>query len=78
MSDIIQEKLVEDQPIPVSIQGTELILDQMKKCICQIYQDDKKGTGFFCQIPFLNNLLPVLITNNHVLNENDIENNKKI
>ena len=79
MSVVIQEKLIEDQPIPVSIEGTEIILDQMKKCICQIYlKDGNKGTGFFCKIPFDNNLLPVLITNNHVLNENDIENNKKI
>ena len=32
------------------------------------------GTGFFCKIPFPNfyNLLPVLITNNHILNEKDI------
>ena len=51
----------------------------MENCICKIYlEDGKKGTGFFCKIPFLNNLLPVLITNNHVLNEKDIENNKII
>ena len=78
MSVVIQEKLIEDQPIPVSIEGTEMILDQMKKCVCKIYQNGNKGTGFFCKIPFDNNLLPVLITNNHVLNENDIKNNKKI
>ena len=30
------------------------------------------------KIPFLNYLLPVLITNNHILNENDIKNNKII
>ena len=78
MSVVIQEKLIEDQPIPVSIEGTEIILDQMKKCVCKIYQNGNKGTGFFCKIPFDNNLLPVLITNNHVLNENDIKNNKKI
>ena len=34
-------------------------------------KDGSKGTGFFCKIPFPNNnhLLPVLITNNHVMNE---------
>ena len=38
------------------------------------------SSGFFCQIPFPNefNLLPVLITNNHVLNHNDIIIGKKI
>ena len=37
--------------------------------------DNGFGTGFFCYIPFPNNmkLLPVLITNNHVLNKNNIE-----
>ena len=79
MSDIRQEQLIEDQPIPVSIEGTKKILFQMENCICKIYLDDgKKGTGFFCKIPFNNDLLPVLITNNHLLNENDIDNNKTI
>ena len=80
MSNIKQEKLIEDQPIPVSIEGTKNILFQMGNCICKIYSEDgKKGTGFFCKIPFINNLLlPVLITNNHVLNENDIANDKTI
>ena len=52
----------------------------MEKCICKIYQNGKKGTGFFCQIPFpdKNNLLYVLITNNHILNQKDIEDNKII
>ena len=81
MSDNIKETLIEDQPTPVDIEGTKLILSQMENCICKIIKDDgKKGTGFFCIIPFpeRNNLLNVLITNNHILNENDIENDKII
>ena len=79
MSDIIQEKLIEEQPIPVSLEGTKKIIFQMENCICQIYsKNGERGTGFFCKIPFNNNLLPVLITNNHVLNEKDIENNNII
>ena len=51
----------------------------MENCICKIYPENgKKGSGFFCKIPLNNNLLSVLITNNHILNENDIENNKII
>ena len=36
------------------------------------------GTGFLCKIPFPNefNLLPVLITNQHVLDEDEIIKNK--
>ena len=76
----INQALIESQPIPIDIEGTKLILSQMENCICKIYQNNKKGTGFFCKIPFPdnNNLLNVLITNNHVLNEKDIENNKII
>ena len=79
MSDIKLEKLIKGQPTPVSIEGTKKILSQMENCICKIYyKKGNLGTGFFCKIPFNNNLLPVLITNNHILNENDIENNKII
>ena len=41
---------------------------------------EKKEQVFFCQIPFPeeNNLLYVLITNNHVLNDNDLKNGKII
>jgi len=51
----------------------------MKNCICKIYiKNNGIGTGFFCKITFNHNLLPVLITNNHILNEDDIDNNKII
>ena len=51
----------------------------MENSICKIIlEDGEKGNGFFCKIPFNSNLLPVLITNNHVLNENYIENDKII
>ena len=79
MSDIKQEKLIKEQPIPVSIENTKEILFQMENCICKIYlKNGEIGAGFFCKIPFNNNLLPVLITNNHVLNKDDIDNNKII
>jgi len=75
--DIIFEK----SPIPISFDNTEKILFQMKNCICKIYKNNgEKGTGFFCKIPYPNQsrLLTVLITNKHVLNENDLKNNNII
>jgi len=67
------------QPIPVSIEGIKKILFQLENCICQIYKKNgRKGTGFFCKIIFQNKLLPVLITNNHILGEKDIKNNEII
>ena len=72
MSDI-EEKYLEESPIPVSIKGTEKILEQMKKCVCKIKNDHAKGTGFFAKIPYKSESKKVLITCNHILNENDIK-----
>ena len=52
------------------------ILSQLEKTICKIHKlDGKNATGFLCKIPFPDNsnLMPVLITNNHVLNKEDIQ-----
>ena len=61
---------------------TKEILKQMEKNICKIYDNNNKtGTGFFCKIPKNGDecdLMRVLITNNHVLDENDISINKTI
>ena len=81
MSDINikKEVLIQDQPIPVPIEGIKKILFQLENCICQIYnKNGGKGTGFFTKILFKNKLLPVLITNNHVLKEENIKNNEII
>ena len=81
MSTTIKENLIQDQPIPVNLKGAKEILFQMENCICKIVNDrGGKGTGFFCKIPFpdKNKLLYTLITNNHILNGNDIKNSKII
>ena len=77
----IMQKYIEDYPIPITAERTEIILYQMKNCICKIYMDDgSKGTGFFCKIPYPNkdHLLAVLVTNNHVINESHLGNDKSI
>ena len=72
MSEIKKEKLIKEQKIPISKEGLKRILFQMENCICKIYlKNDVKGIGFLCKILFHNNLLPVLITNNNIYNEND-------
>ena len=70
----IKECEIKGQSSPISSDKLEIILKQMKICICDIKCHNKHGTGFFCKIPFPNffNLKPVLITNNHVLEEKDI------
>ena len=51
----------------------------MKKYVYKIfYKDGSKDTGSFCKIPFPNkeNLLPVLITSHHVIDESILNNDK--
>ena len=56
------------------------ILSQMQKSICKIRKDKSVGTGFFAKIQFPEqfNLLPVLITCNHVLDADSITEGKRI
>ena len=55
----------------ISYETTKTIIDQMEKNICKINIGNLQGTGFFCQIlfPDKNNMLPVFITNNHIIDE---------
>ena len=78
MKKIIQEKDIQDSIKPIPIKCMEIILEQMKNCVCKIHSGKTKGTGFFTKIPFKNTLIPVLITNNHVLGINDIMYGKNI
>ena len=75
MEETKLEDIIENSPIPISIEGTEKILFQMKNSICKIYSKDKKGTGFFLKTSFNNKILYFLVTNYHVLEalENRIE-----
>ena len=74
MTQIDKEKLLDKYPLPVTIKDTEIILEQMKYSICKIENKNGNGTGFFCKL--LNKKL--LITNNHIINEEIIKNNNII
>ena len=76
-SEIIEEKSINNALNSVSIEGMEKIINQMKNSICKIYLNDgNTGTGFFCLIPYIikSKNIPFLITNEHVLNKNNINN----
>ena len=65
-----KEKKLNYYPEIVSLESSERIIYQMKNNIVKIYlNNESKGTGFFCRIPYINNKeLNVLITNNYVIN----------
>ena len=73
MEDTIKEKFITKAIEPVSLDSTEKIVYQMKKCVCKININGINGTGFFVKLPFNNELIKVLMTNNHIINNKDIE-----
>ena len=75
MAEIEKEQILEEYPLPVTIEGTNIILNQLTKCICKIENEKGSATGFFCSI---NENLKVLITNNHVIDEQIILENSKM
>ena len=79
MEEINKEKILIKYPKPISIKSTEIILKQMKECICKIYlKDGTKGTGFFCNIKYKNKNIKVMITNNHIIDDKYIKENDRI
>ena len=78
--DEIKETALDGYPNIIPFDSSQKIIEQMRKDICKIKIGEEQGTGFFCKIPFpnFNNMLPVIITNNHVINEDFLfnDNNK--
>jgi hypothetical protein len=75
----IEERKVGPDSIPRWV--NKIIDEQLEKNICKIYIDKSIfGTGFLCKIPYPNEFkkLPVLITNNHIINEEYFLKNKEI
>ena len=76
----IKEKDLVNQPKGISFKEMNILGKLLMTHICKIYcKDGSHGTGFFCNIPFSwGNILTALLTNNHVLNSDDIQPDKTI
>ena len=71
----IYEGMVNDTEKMELLENTQFKEDE--KYICKI-NGTTMGTGFFCKIKFNNKLIPVLMTNYHVINDDFLEKNKFI
>ena len=71
----IEEGLIKGAKEAVSLNKTEL--KDKAKYICKI-NGNKIGTGFFCKIKYKNELLPVLITNYHIIDHKFFENKNNL
>ena len=72
----VNRQLFDYYPSPITIDKTNKILEQMKNSVCKIKTKIGEGTGFFCYIPLQNKKFPVLITSNHIVDQNIIKENK--
>ena len=73
-----KEIIINESIKPISLPKQKEITRQMEKCVCKIYKNGNNGSGFFAQIPYKDSQIKVLITNNHVLEESDIQEGKNI
>jgi len=75
-----QENDLLGYPKIITYECTKKIIEQMEKNVFKIKTKDGQGTGFFCKIPFPDktNMLPVLITNNHVIDKDILINERNI
>ena len=79
MEETQKEIKLDNYPEAVTMEGTEKILKQMEECICKINKKDGgKGTGFFCKIKNKDKNIYIMITNNHIIDEDYIKENKEI
>ena len=82
--EVENECLLRNYPEPIMLPQLYKILYHMENCICRIKINERSATGFFWNIPIIKNgekelKIPVLITNNHMINNDIIANkNKKI
>ena len=73
-----EEKKIKDSIIPVNIEVTKKILNQMMNCIFKIKIDGAYATGFFCEFSFDNETIKTFMINYHFLNEKNSGKNKKL
>ena len=73
-----KESILNNYPNIISYDCSKKIIEQMERNICKINIGKEQGTGFFCKIPFptQNQMLPVFITNNHVINKDTLNKEK--
>jgi len=70
--EVLKEVCLDGYPKIITYECNKIIMKQMENSICRVNIGEEKGTGYFCRIPFpnTNNMLPVFITNNHIISKN--------
>ena len=65
-TEVEKEKIIEEYPIPVTIDDTNQILNQLKKCICKIENEKGKYVDirkYYNEYPTKKGIILLLISN---------------
>ena len=75
-----REGHIPGQPESLSLNQIEKIMQQLKNSICKIKKENCTGTGFICILKTKDNSyrVPALITCHHIINNEDIKEEKNI
>ena len=78
-----QSENKDDFPKNLSEEAKKIINEQLHQCTCKIQgKNGILGTGYSCKIPITTNngkvLFPLLFISNQILNEEEIEKEKKV
>ncbi len=77
MEDRIDQGLPQGAEEAIPLDKADYKYKSKENCICSI-NGNLLGTGFFCKIEFEGKLIPVLITNYHVVNDAFMNQNTKL
>ena len=77
MEDRIDEGLPQGAEKAIPLDEADYKYKSKENCICRI-NGKTKGTGFFCKVKVGGELIPVLITNYHVVNDDFMKQNQKL
>ena len=77
MEDRIDQGLPQGTEEAIPLDKADYKYKSKENCICRI-NGNMKGTGFFCKIDVAGELIPVLVTNYHVVNDDFMNQNQKL
>ena len=64
-----KSNILKNYPMPVTLEASNNIINQMKNFICKIVTENGEGTGFFCNIKNGSKDIHVLITTSTLVND---------
>ena len=78
MFEIINENNINNSQSSITVKKNEKIVQQAKDSVCTINIGNLQGIGFLCKIPFPSEVKSMLVISSHLLNNENLKDNKNI